>query len=169
MNYESYQQWLQQNQDTECAVCYGRGWVLQEDASGVPTHEVTCPYCHGQRTQAWVPQHRENRFKLVDKRRNILIAATIGLWAIGNLFSNGDPYSQAGGDLLLLHIALWLAVIAGWVMYFIKRRPKYEKPGYRPTHAPGFTDDHERNALGLFGAGLAVRSYLGSLFKDLKK
>jgi hypothetical protein len=160
-HYDTYDEWVRGNQQTECAVCYGRGWVLQEDASGRPTVEVTCPYCHGRRSQAWLPERRAGRFQVWHKRRNILIIATIALWACGNAFNTSNPYSSSGGDLMLLHIALWLAVIAGWVVYFIQRRPKQEKPGYTPKHAPGFTTDREKTALGLFAAGVSLRSLFG--------
>jgi hypothetical protein len=152
---QRYQEWVQNHQETECAICYGRGWVLMEDGSN---RTITCPYCHGQRHQGWVSEHRVDRFKVWRKRRNWLIVATVLLLVTG---FGGDPSSTAGDNLLLLHLVLWLVLLAGWIFYWINRRPKEEKPGFTPKHAPGFTDDREKTALGIFAAGVAARSLFG--------
>jgi hypothetical protein len=143
--------------------------VLLEDATGRPTQERPCPYCQGQQNQGWVSAKREATLNLWDKRRKSLIIATIAMFLL-NGWSAWDP---SGGDgqyiysvLFLIHIVLWLALIVGWWAWWANRRPKEEKPGFTPKHAPGFTDDRERNALALFGLGLAARNALGHLFKD---
>jgi hypothetical protein len=161
MTFDSYQEWAQHNQETECSVCYGRGWVLQEDASGRPVHEMPCPYCHGQRSAGWAVEHRASRFKFWDMVALPLVFATIALVVFGGAFSTSDPYSMASSYLFGLHLLLWLVLIAGWILWWIHHRPKEEKPGYRPRHAPGFTDNREAAALGIFAAGVGVRSLFG--------
>src|SRR5215831_6416693 len=173
---QSYQDWVDHNQETECAVCYGRGWVeYQTPPAAGSNHgqsmEVPCPYCHGRRDQGWAVERRSKRFDVWDRRRNWLIGATIVLFITGNAWP--DAGYDPGPALYLwgLHVLLWLALLAGWVLWFINRRPKQEThhkqwhPGGQTTwapppparHAPGFTTDQEKNALGLFGLGLAVR------------
>lgn len=158
----SYQDWVQQNQGTECAVCYGRGYVFQEDARGMPSVQVTCPYCHGWGHQGWVAQRRDQWFALWRRRRNVVILAGIALWASGNAWPSYD-YSSTGASLLVLHIALWVAWLVALVICLAHRRPKEENlaPGQAPRHAPGFLDDREKNALGLFVTGLGLRSMFG--------
>jgi hypothetical protein len=169
----NYQQWVQQNQGIECAVCYGRGYVLAEDPSGAPTHEVACPYCHGYGHQGWIAERRAHRFDRWDWFRNALIFVTIGMF-LGNGWATWDP-GEIGYDWLFgVHVLLWLAVIAGWILWAIKRRPgeerktKYwvngqvvETHGQTPRHAPGFTDEREQAALGIFAAGVGLRSLFG--------
>jgi hypothetical protein len=139
-HFDKYEDWVEHHQGTECALCYGRGWVMQEDSAGMPTHEIACPYCHGQRSAGWVVERRQSKFNAWDKRRNLLIIATVAAFVW--------PY-------------LGLFVIAGWVAYWINRRPKEEKPGYHSKHAPGFTDEREQTALGIFAAGVGIRSLFG--------
>ena len=161
---QSYQDWVEHNQETECAVCYGRGWVLQEDPSGRSSNEIPCPYCHGRRDQGWAVERRSKRFDVWDRRRNWLIGLTIFLWATGNAWPGGD-YSSAGALLVVIHIGLWLALLGGWVAWLVNRRPKEEKPNQGPPkHAPGFNDQREANALGLYGAALGIRGLLGEWF-----
>jgi len=160
----TYQEWVQANQAMECKFCGGRGYVFTEDVQGMPSTQVECPYCHGWRHNGWVAERRSKRFDVWDRRRNWLIGLTIFLWATGNAWPGGD-YSSAGALLVVIHIGLWLALLGGWVAWLVNRRPKEEKPNQGPPkHAPGFNDQREANALGLYGAALGIRGLLGEWF-----
>lgn len=164
----TYQEWVQANSAMECKACTGRGWVWQEDASGMPTTQVQCPYCQGWRNQGWVVNRRDERFDMWRKRRTKVLIAGAALLVFGGVLP------------VLLYLGGLLACIIAFFVCHANRRPKDQPaaqpwnpevgppgqmPNAAPRHAPGFTDQRERDALGIFAVGLGVRSMLTNLLK----
>ena len=134
-------------ENIECQPCRGRGVVLVEDAQGLPTHEVVCPYCGGRQDSSWVAErrHREGVRKAVHRRLAWLAGILVVLY---NLL----PRTALVAGLFAM---LWLPMIWAWIVAptaLLFRAPRIFK-----GHAPGFTDDREVAALGLFAAALALK------------
>lgn len=140
-----------------CMPCRGRGWITQEDATGMPGPEVTCPYCHGKGTSWWVAPRRRRRMARYTHRRLVILGLALGLVMVGPQFpaldSNASPY------WFVLHLALWLALLVAWVKSPPRRKVDPEwKPRFRRQHAPGWNTAREGKFLAGFGAVVGLRS-----------
>jgi hypothetical protein len=132
--------------DLACVPCRGTGWLAQEDASGAPNTQVTCPYCQGKGTTWWVAPNRLKR--LVRPR---VWTTAVAVWLTYSLFP---------AHHFLLHMALLVPVVAFLALTW--KRPSLWPSLPRRQHAPGFTDNREKTALGIFAAVVAARSLFGS-------
>lgn len=139
--------------NTPCQVCHGDGTVLVEDATGAPTRQQTCPMCGGRGNTLYVGEKREDRLHEWDKRLVWLCFGTFGL-----ILTNGwGPWALSvtvNPLLFLVHLVCWLTAIVGWILWWCNRRPSTRAT----KHAPGFTTDREKAALGIFGGVAAGRA-----------
>jgi hypothetical protein len=134
----------------ECSVCYGKGWVITEDAAGTPTGQVSCPYCHGQRDDAWVAE-KQAQANLRKRGHRRIVWTAVGILV---------AYGFLPIPLMLCWLA-WVALAVAWFKFPLRfaNLPLPALPARE--HAPGFTDDRERTALGIFALGATVRSWFG--------
>ena len=141
--------------DTACMPCRGQGWIIQENDQGAPGTWVQCPYCHGTGTSWWVAPKREQRLSRFTTRRKVIAGLAGALLLTGNLWPPAAD-STWTAYLFILHVVLWIALAFAWAASPPRRQVDPQHPKYR--HAPGFTTNRERTALGLFGGFLGVRS-----------
>jgi hypothetical protein len=125
--------------------CRGRGWIIQEDATGAPSTQVVCPYCHGRQTSWWVAPNRVKR--LVRPR---VITTGVLVWLTYSIFPSHH---------FALHMALLIPVVAFLALTW--KRPSLWPSLPRRQHAPGFTDNREKVGLGIFAGVVAARSMFG--------
>jgi len=141
--------------DIPCQVCTGKGYITAEAADGMPLQLTTCPYCGGDGANTWVEvravARRQNEARRATHLLVGLIIATLVVYSCHSVvwFSADTPGPGFG-----IYLLLWLGLIAGWIRYWIIRPPKQGKA----KHAPGFTTDHERMAVGAFAAVVAARA-----------
>jgi hypothetical protein len=149
--------------DRACVPCRGRGWIIQEDATGMPGSQVPCPYCHGRQTTWWVAHNRTKRFQRFTKRRVLILGLALGLLMTGNLWPALDEYTSFSSYMFVLHLALWLALLVAWV----KSPPRRKVDPSRIKHrqGPGFNTDREGKFLAGFGAAVGLRSLWDSSHK----
>lgn len=145
----------------ECMPCRGRGWVIQEDATGMPGQEVTCPYCHGKGTSWWVAGRKDRRLGRFTRRRLVVLGLALGLAMTGNLWPPLDDYTTFSSYMFVLHLGLWIALLVAWIKSPPRRRVVQAAgggKGGRPRHAPGFDTPREAKFLAGFGAAVGLRS-----------
>jgi hypothetical protein len=127
--------------------CRGRGWIIQEDASGAPATQVVCPYCQGRQTTWWVARNRHSYFT-----RRWVKWVFVLLCVIFSLLPSDHFFTVMGLLMTALLVLVWL-------------KPRlWPKDGLLPRrqHAPGFTDPREGKALGIFAGVVAARSLFGN-------
>jgi len=136
--------------DVACMPCRGRGWILQEDTSGMPREQVPCPYCKGRQNSLWVSERRSRAQVRSQVHRRLW-------WLLGIVILVHLAVPMPS----LLYAAVWLPWIALriWAPRWLLWPRGYLLPQIRrPRHAPGFTDQREVNALTMFGAAVGLKS-----------
>jgi hypothetical protein len=136
-----------------CGICNGFGWMYLESSEGAPTQQVVCRYCKG-RGGHEVREWSDSKIRLRRCLQVLLVCATIAMLATNNVTAWNTSGSGPVGNpaLVALHCVLWVLLVAAWVLLLRHRPPKGQS-----RHAPGFTDDRERAALGLYGAALGAK------------
>jgi hypothetical protein len=146
--------------------------VELEDESGAPRRQVECPYCKGAKNNLWVAEKREVRTHNYNANRLIgkggMLFLTGLAWQTNHLWPSYDG-STGSSWLLLAHWGVWILVVLGWVAMFMHPH-RGVKPGRRSSkHAPGFTTDRERMALGLTAAGIALKGKHDARMRQLDR
>jgi len=145
--------------DTACMPCRGQGWIVQENDQGAPASWAECPYCHGSGTSSWVAVKREKRLSRFTSRRKVIAGLAAVLLLTGNLWPSIDGGgSDFGAYMFVLHILLFIGLAFAWAASPPRRQVDPQAP---QRHAPGFTTNRERTALGLFAGFLGIRSLIG--------
>ena len=151
-----------ENPKVACAICNGTGRVLTERPDGAPRAWIQCTYCKGRGNALWVVERKERIWGPVapgqggtDRLHHFHV--------LPELARRVRCLTRVTANLGLEHALCWLALLVGWVTYWTSSHKQWSADGGTtyvqapPRHAPGFTDDRERAALTILGAGIAAK------------